>query len=143
MAKLTLSLGSNVGDRQHFLREARRLLSDRLGKIAYESTVIETSPWGKPDQPAFLNQVITLTCPPKSSGTSLRDYLHGLLSTTQGIEAELGRERKVFWGPRTVDIDLIFVDDLTYEDERLSLPHPWWRHRPFVTALLPPGLVVW
>lgn len=137
MAKLTLSLGSNLGDRDQYLREARRLLSKRLGEIVYESNLLQTPPWGKLDQPAFLNQVIVLHAPDRSAAQTVNAYLHHLLTVTQSIEAELGRERKEHWGPRTVDIDLIFLDDIIYEDERLSLPHPWWRERDFVHRLLP------
>ena len=143
MAKLTLSLGSNVGDRDLFLREARDLLRGRLGRLVYASEVIETEPWGKPDQSSFLNQVVMVVHSPEPAETSVGTYLHSILDITQAIEAELGRERKEIWGPRTVDIDLIFADDLTFEDERISLPHPWWREREFVTRLLPPQPAVY
>lgn len=131
---LTLALGTNLGNRREILTSARRLITARIGPIRQASAVLETAAWGVTDQPDFLNQVIvvdyTLAPPP------LRPQLHALLDLTQGIEADLGRERKTHWGPRTCDIDLIFLGDLRYEDERLSLPHPWWRERDFVAPLV-------
>ncbi len=137
MAKLTLSLGSNLGDRAHFLQEARRLLSERLGPLVYESKLLGTPAWGNVDQPSFLNQVVVVCLPNRDPASTMSIYLHGILAVTQQVEAALGRVRKEPWGPRTMDIDLIFLDDLLYEDERLSLPHPWWRERDFVVKLLP------
>ncbi|MCP9235411.1 2-amino-4-hydroxy-6-hydroxymethyldihydropteridine diphosphokinase [Lewinella sp. JB7] len=141
MAKLTLSTGSNVGDREFYLARAGSLLEERLGTIVYRSEVIETAAWGYTEQSPFLNQVLVLEAEVETSGPAIGPDLHRLLDITQAIEEELGRQRTLKWGPRTVDIDLIFVDDLRYEDERISLPHPWWRHRPFVTQLLPPDLM--
>ncbi len=66
----------------------------------------------------------------------LRTKLLHLLDLTQGIETELGRKRKTHWGPRTCDIDIIFVDNIRFETKRLSLPHPWWAERAFVRDLL-------
>ncbi|MBB4078185.1 2-amino-4-hydroxy-6-hydroxymethyldihydropteridine diphosphokinase [Lewinella aquimaris] len=137
MAKLTLSTGSNVGDRQFYLAEARSLLGQRLGEILFASEVRETEAWGYTDQSPFLNQLLILESPVAVSGEAIRHDLHRVLDVTQQIEHELGRTRDLSWGPRTLDIDLIFVDDLRYEDERISLPHPWWRRRPFVRELLP------
>ncbi|NJB85232.1 2-amino-4-hydroxy-6-hydroxymethyldihydropteridine diphosphokinase [Lewinella marina] len=140
MAKLTLSIGSNLGNRDEHLKNAREALSRRLGLIHYASPVVETAPWGMTDQPAFLNQLLVVETNARLRGTSIRPELHRLLKETQQIEEELGRERDLHWGPRTVDIDLIFADDVIYEDERISLPHPWWRQRAFVTDLLPTDL---
>ena len=139
MAKLTLSLGSNLGDRHQLLTAARSKIAASLGLLTYESPIVETPAWGHTDQPNFLNQLVICTLYPIDSTTTLRTHLHALLDRTQAIEAELGRERTIHWGSRTIDIDLIFLQDIRYEDHRLSLPHPWWRQRPFVTDLLPPG----
>lgn len=131
---LTLSLGTNLGDRHEILTSARRLIAARIGPIRHASAVSETAAWGVTDQPDFLNQVIVVEyalAPPP-----LRPQLHALLDLTQGIETDLGRERKTHWGPRTCDIDLIFFGDLRYEDERLSLPHPWWQERDFVGGII-------
>lgn len=131
---LTLALGTNLGDRPARLAAARRLITERINPLVAASNVLETAAWGVTNQPDFLNQVVvaeySLHPPP------LRPQLHALLDLTQGIEAELGRQRRQHWGPRTCDIDLIFWGDLHYEDERLSLPHPWWKVREFVAPLV-------
>lgn len=158
---LTLALGTNLGDRHQILADTRRLIGERIGPLVYESATLETKAWGVEDQPDFLNQVIVVdgtafggtvlssgtatSGPPASRGesadagagnVSVRAMLHRLLDLTQAIEAELGRERKNQWGPRTCDIDIVFVDDLRYEDERISLPHPWWEARGFVGGII-------
>ncbi|WP_420460203.1 2-amino-4-hydroxy-6-hydroxymethyldihydropteridine diphosphokinase [Neolewinella sp.] len=139
MAKLTLSLGSNLGARSNALAAAREAIDLRLGTITYRSAIIETKAWGNTHQPEFLNQLITCSLGAFGETAIEPTYLHRVLDTTQSIEAQLGRVRDQPWGPRTIDIDLIFLDDIRYEDHRLSLPHPWWRQRAFVTDLLPPG----
>ena len=140
MAKLTLSLGSNQGDRHELLSAARTELTNRLGPLSYRSAIIETKAWGNAHQPSFLNQLVLCNLPLRTSSPIEPTYLHELLDITQCIEADLGRVRRQPWGPRTIDIDLIFLDDVRYEDPRLSLPHPWWRQRSFVTDLLPPAV---
>ncbi len=139
MAKLTLSLGSNLGARSDLLAAARGAIDLRLGTITYRSAIIETRAWGNTHQADFLNQLVICTLRPFGQSAIDPTYLHRLLDTTQSIEAQLGRVRDQPWGPRTIDIDLIFLNDIRYEDYRLSLPHPWWRQRAFVTDLLPPG----
>jgi len=140
--QVTLALGSNLGDRHAILADARRLIVQRIGPLLAESTLLETKAWGVTEQPDFLNQVIIVTSDPISGADagakkiSLKATLHRLLDLTQGIELELGRARKTHWGPRTCDVDIIFVDDLRYEDERLSLPHPWWEVRGFVGGII-------
>lgn len=133
-SKLTLALGTNLGDRPAMLAAARRLITERLGPIIAASAEVETAAWGMSDQPDFLNQVIVVAyhlAPPP-----LQKQLHRLLDATQSIEADLGRERKTHWGPRTCDVDIIFFSDLRYEDERLNLPHPWWNGRDFVGGII-------
>lgn len=138
---VTLALGSNLGDRHAILASAREHIVERIGLLTSESSLLETKAWGVTDQPDFLNQVIVVQYNPVlgaatgAEKASLKAVLHHLLDLTQGIEADLGRERKSHWGPRTCDIDIIFVDDLRYEDVRLSLPHPWWAEREFVAGL--------
>lgn len=139
MAKLTLSLGSNLGNRRQYLAEARNAIIAEIGPLAFESEIVITPAWGLHDQPDYLNQLLVVLA--DAPDRDLPGALHHILDLTQEIEQRLGRERKLHWGPRTIDIDLIFYDDVRYEDERLSLPHPWWRARAFVTDLLPAGLV--
>lgn len=141
MAKLTLSLGSNQGDRPGYLAYARAELGRQLGPLTYASAVVSNPAWGPVPQDDYLNQIVVLSVAVPLAGPDLPLALHGLLDRTQAIEAGADRRRDVRWGPRTLDIDLIFLDDIVYEDSRLSLPHPWWWYRPFVRDLLPPGLV--
>lgn len=133
---ITLALGSNLGDRHATLASARRLISERIGPLRSASALLETRAWGVEDQPDFLNQVIVaehdLGSAAGAVGGSLKAKLLRLLDLTQGIETELGRERKTHWGPRTCDIDIIFAGNIRFESERLSLPHPWWAERAFV-----------
>ena len=131
---VTIALGTNQGDRPALLAAARTALSEQVGPLVSQSPVVETAPWGVTGQPDYLNQVIVVKWRPPVG--SLRDQLLNLLDRTQRIETDLGRVRKERWGTRTCDIDLIFADDLRYEDERLSLPHPWWRARDFVGGVI-------
>lgn len=123
-----VSLGSNQGDREGWLRAAAsalaRLPSTRLTRI---SSLYETRPWGLVDQPDFLNLAACLL-------TSLEPL--ELLRQTQAIEAQLGRVRTVRWGPRTVDIDLLVYDQLQMATPELTLPHPRMLERAFVLVPL-------
>lgn len=132
---VTIALGSNLGDRHATLVRARELVCERIGSITGQSEVLETAAWGNTEQPDFANQVIVVEHTPDAQ-LPLRTQLLHLLDLTQGIENDLGRARKEHWGPRTCDLDLIFVDDVRYEDERLSLPHPWWSVREFVGGII-------
>jgi 2-amino-4-hydroxy-6-hydroxymethyldihydropteridine diphosphokinase len=137
---ITLALGSNLGDRHAILASARQMIGERIGSITAESQLLETKAWGVTNQPDFLNQVIVVESHLGSAADeergSLKNRLLRLLNLTQGIEIELGRQRKTHWGPRTCDIDIIFIDNIRFETERLSLPHPWWAERAFVRDLL-------
>jgi 2-amino-4-hydroxy-6-hydroxymethyldihydropteridine diphosphokinase len=119
-----LSLGSNLGDRLVYLREALNSL-ERHPHIVIDavSSVYETDPVGMTEQPAFLNIVIRVK-------TSLEPYT--LLHMCQEIENQFQREREIRWGPRTLDIDLLIYDDLTLATEELTLPHPRMQEREFV-----------
>jgi 2-amino-4-hydroxy-6-hydroxymethyldihydropteridine diphosphokinase len=140
VAKLTLSLGSNLGDRTTLLDQARERIVSEIGPVSYASDMVTTAAWGRTEQPDFLNQLLVIELdgarwPPR--GEAARHTVHRLLDRCQAIEADLGRVRRMPWGPRTIDIDIIFLDDLVLETERISLPHPWWRQRTFVIDLLP------
>ena len=131
---MTIALGSNQGDSPTLLATARELIAAEIGPLLHASSILTTKAWGVTDQPDFLNQVVVAEVPDAFPIT--REYLHGFLDRTQSIEQRLGRLRKTHWGPRTVDLDLIFLDDVRWEDERLSLPHPWWGMREFVGGIL-------
>lgn len=119
-----VAVGSNLGDSRGYIEEAVRALSEkqsiRMGKM---SDLIVTKPYGGVEQEDFLNGVLemdTLYTPKE-----LLELLHGL-------EQAAGRERKVRWGPRTLDLDIIFYDNLVYEDEELIIPHADMHNREFV-----------
>ena len=119
-----LALGSNLGDREHYLRFA----VTELGAIVASSQVFETEPIGGPDgQDAYLNMVVKLD-------TALDPY--ELIRFCQSIEEAAQRQRVVHWGPRTLDIDLLFYDDLQIASETLTIPHPRIFERRFVLAPL-------
>ncbi|MBC6995192.1 2-amino-4-hydroxy-6-hydroxymethyldihydropteridine diphosphokinase [Neolewinella lacunae] len=134
--QLTLGLGANLGDRHATLAQARELLVDQFGPLIAASQLLQTAAWGRTDQPDFLNQVIIIKWTPPAHLQRVPEQLHFLLNGIQATEAQLGRTRDLHWGPRTCDVDLIFVDDLRYEDERINLPHPWWRERDFVGGII-------
>ncbi len=119
-----LSLGSNLGDRAALLREAVRRLNALPGtRVVVASSVLETPPWGKTDQPAFLNQAVAVE-------TTLTP--EALLAAARRIEDALGRQRVEKWGPRTLDIDLLVYEGEMRDTPTLSLPHPYLTQRRFV-----------
>lgn len=119
-----LALGSNLGDREHYLRFA----VTELGGVVAMSQVFETEPVGGPDgQDAYLNMVVKVE-------TVLDPY--ELISRCQRIEGDAQRQRAVHWGPRTLDIDLLFYDDVHIDSDGLTIPHPRIFERRFVLAPL-------
>ena len=121
-----IALGSNLGDRTHYLSEAARLIGERVGDVLAVSSPMETEPVGFESEHKFLNQVLAVR-------TSLAP--RALLTVTREIERELGRERKSVGGihfDRTCDVDILMIDDLVYHDEWLEIPHPRMRERLFV-----------
>jgi dihydroneopterin aldolase/2-amino-4-hydroxy-6-hydroxymethyldihydropteridine diphosphokinase len=119
-----VALGSNLGDRAGYLRAA----VDALGGVVAQSQVWETAPVGGPDgQGPFLNMVVAVD-------TLLDPF--ALLRRCRRIEEANGRQRVVHWGPRTLDVDLLFYDDVTIDSPELVLPHPRWSERRFVLAPL-------
>lgn len=118
-----VALGSNLGDRRSYLR----LAVERLGDVVAMSQVFETDPMGPEGQDAYLNMVVVVR-------TWLDPY--GFIRRCQQIEAEALRQRVVRWGPRTLDVDLLFYDDVTIDDPALTVPHPGIGERRFVLAPL-------
>lgn len=122
-------LGANLGRREATLRRAVFLLAESSSiEVLRTSRIYETPPWGKRDQPPFLNAAVQLR-------TTLRP--EALLDRFQEIEGELGRPavRTERWGPRTVDLDLVLYGNETVNAERLTVPHPHLARRAF--ALIP------
>jgi len=121
-----LALGTNVGDRLHNLEVARQMLQIRV-RLTRQSPIYETAPWGYLDQDNFLNQVIeALTNDPPVD----------LFNFVKSIENEMGRVKIIQDGPRLIDIDILFYDDLIYNSDILEIPHPRMRGRSFVLVPL-------
>ncbi len=120
-----LALGSNVGDRLANLKEAIAALTPQM-EVKAKSQVYETPPWGYEDQPKFLNQVV-----------KAKTYLdpEPLLKHLKRLEVALGRQESFPNGPRLIDIDILFYDDLIFNSPMLIIPHPRLHERAFV--LLP------
>jgi 2-amino-4-hydroxy-6-hydroxymethyldihydropteridine diphosphokinase len=115
-----IGLGSNLGDRRALLAEAVRALG-AVGHVGRVSPLYETAPVGPP-QPPFLNAALVLT-------TDLEPL--ALLDALLAIERRLGRVRLERWGPRLVDLDILWSADGAFDSERLTVPHPELRHRAF------------
>lgn len=119
-----IGLGSNMGDRLSQLAQALSLLKQTDGvKVVKISPVYETKPVGYTDQPYFLNCAAEIQ-------TELSP--HELLAVCQSIEKKLKRVRKIRWGPRTADLDILFYDDKIIDDDILKIPHPRIQERGFV-----------
>jgi 2-amino-4-hydroxy-6-hydroxymethyldihydropteridine diphosphokinase len=124
----TLALGANLGDRLGALQRAVDLLAEHGVVASASSRVWETEPIGGPrGQPAFYNAVIR-------ANTDLEP--RAILGAAHAVEAALGRTRDVRWGPRTLDIDVLLVDDVMSDDPALTLPHPRMTERAFVVLPL-------
>ena len=126
MATAYIGLGSNLGDRMATLRTAVQRL-ESLGRVTRVSSLYETEPVGYLEQPRFLNAVVAL-----ETALAPIDLLHALL----GIERDLGRTRSFPNAPRTVDLDLLLVDDVILDTTELTLPHPRLHERAFVLVPL-------
>jgi 2-amino-4-hydroxy-6-hydroxymethyldihydropteridine diphosphokinase len=118
-----LITGGNLGKREEQLALCAKLLEERCGSIIDRSAVYETAPWGKPDQPAFLNQAIVL-----ETTLNAREMLTEILY----IEQLMGRNRDEKFGPRVIDIDIIFFNHQVIRENGLIVPHPEMRNRRFV-----------
>jgi len=126
MPQIWLSLGTNVGDREQNLERALLALPG-VGVVTAVSPVYETKAWGMAGQPDFLNMCAAAT-------TNLTP--RPLLTALKIIERELGREPGLHWGPRLIDIDILFYNDLVYQDDQLTIPHPLLASRAFVLVPL-------
>ncbi len=124
MAKVYLGLGSNRGDRLELLRAALAAASelDRTSVRAI-SSVYETEPVGEKDQSEFLNAVVEIE-------TALSP--HDLLRELKAIEEKLGRKNRVRWGPREIDIDILYYDNTVLKDDSIQIPHGEIPNRRFV-----------
>lgn len=119
-----IALGSNMGDKKKYLDDAVKALDEMDGcRIVTVADYIETEPYGGVEQDDFLNSVLLME-------TRLEPDV--LLEKLHEIEALAGRKRTVRWGPRTLDLDIIFYDDVLLHTQTLTLPHPEMHKRSFV-----------
>ncbi len=122
-SKVFLALGSNLGDKHKNLKNAEALLEMKGIQILKKSKIYITPPFGYTEQDDFLNEclIVVTTLTPRE-----------LLNKIHEIEKELKRERKIHWGPRTIDIDILFYEDKIINEKDLQIPHPGLPERDFV-----------
>jgi 2-amino-4-hydroxy-6-hydroxymethyldihydropteridine diphosphokinase len=118
-----LHLGSNMGDRLALLQEAEMLIAKQIGIIKNKSSYYETEPWGKTDQPHFINYALLVET--KLSAAEILDAIHQ-------IEEACGRKRVEKWTARLLDIDIIFYGKEIINSAALTVPHPHMHERNFV-----------
>lgn len=119
-----VAFGSNLGDKEKFIDEAIEALSNlpQINIVAISDKIV-TEPYGNVEQDVFLNGVMKIeTLLPADE----------LLQILQKVEEHAGRERKIHWGPRTLDLDIIFYDDDIISEDDLIVPHPDMKNRDFV-----------
>jgi 2-amino-4-hydroxy-6-hydroxymethyldihydropteridine diphosphokinase len=127
LTRVCLGLGSNLGTRARNLSAARRRLRQKGLRVLRQSRVIQTEPWGVADQPLFLNQVIE----GEWSGTPRQ-----MLKAIKEVEREGGRRPTKRWGPRVIDVDILFFGDVQMRQRGLVIPHPRIAERAFVRQSL-------
>ncbi|NBH14651.1 2-amino-4-hydroxy-6-hydroxymethyldihydropteridine diphosphokinase [Lachnospiraceae bacterium] len=119
-----IAVGSNLGDREQYIRKGIEALREHQDcMVLRESELITTKPYGGVEQPDFLNGMLKIRTllPPME-----------LLELLHQAEREANRERNIHWGPRTLDLDIIFYDDWVVDEEKLQIPHPDMQNREFV-----------
>lgn len=119
MVRAFLGLGSNLGERRRVLRDA----VGAIAEVTAVSPVYETEPVGGPEQDPYLNLVVEL---------DTRRSPHELLALCRELERAAGRQRRERWGPRTLDVDVLWIDGVEVADDDLAVPHPRMHARNFV-----------
>jgi 2-amino-4-hydroxy-6-hydroxymethyldihydropteridine diphosphokinase len=122
MTEVYLALGSNIGDSVSHIASAIDLLSKKLSHVK-QAPLYRSKAVGYTDQPDFINTAI-------SAETDLSPY--DLLDMIKNLEKQLGRIERFRWGPREIDIDIIFYGDQVIESDKLNIPHVKFRERSFV-----------
>lgn len=125
--QLFLSLGGNLGNTREIFEGAYPLIEKKIGKISVYSSIYQTEAWGPIPQADFLNQVVLVS-------TTLKP--EACLMELLEIEREFGRERKERWGPRTLDLDILYYSDVVIAESDLSIPHPRITERKFILTPL-------
>jgi 2-amino-4-hydroxy-6-hydroxymethyldihydropteridine diphosphokinase len=123
MAQYYLLLGTNQGDRKQNLEKALFKIKENLGKILEKSSIYSTEAWGLEDQPDFLNMALIVESQKKPVE---------FLQISKVIEKECGRIPTKKWGPREIDIDILYIDNQIIQSENLTIPHPGIYDRNFV-----------
>jgi 2-amino-4-hydroxy-6-hydroxymethyldihydropteridine diphosphokinase len=118
-----LQLGSNMGEREEYLKNASELLATEIGVIQKESKIYESVPWGVENQSNYLNQVLEIR-----SELSAEEVLERVLQ----IEDKIGRIRNEKWGERIIDIDVLLFNDSIVEKDGICIPHIHLHNRKFV-----------
>ena len=122
MHNVYLLTGSNVGDSLALLNTAINHINTQVGKVIQQSSIYKTAPWGNVNQQHFYNQVLLVQ-------TTLS--AHQVLQTILQIELDMGRVRELKWAPRTIDIDILFYDNVVLDEADLIVPHPLLHLRKF------------
>lgn len=123
MSIVSIGIGSNLGDRKENCRQAIKLIEKNGIVVKKQSRMYETEPWGVKGQPKFINMAIEVETDNKPEE---------LLKVLKEIEKEIGRTETTKWGPRVIDLDILFYDDLTLKSLELEIPHPLLHERAFV-----------
>jgi len=124
MEKVILGLGSNVGNRAEFIRKAIKQISLIKGiNVISVSSLYETEPWGLKNQRKFLNCVIICISKPEPGS---------LIKKLKAVEQRLGRKKRINWGPREIDIDILFYGNKVIKINSFTIPHPMIEKRNFV-----------
>ena len=123
MSIVYIGIGSNLGDREENCRQAIKLIEKNGIAVKKQSRMYETEPWGVKDQPKFINMAIEVEMDKKPEE---------LLRILKEIEKEIGRTETTKWGPRIIDLDILFYDDLILKTDHLEIPHPLLHEREFV-----------
>lgn len=125
LKRLVVGLGSNIEDRARFLQQAREALASLWESVVY-SEIYQTQPWGLLEQPQFLNQV-------GYGWTELKPIM--ILEQLKRIEKTMGRIEGPRYGPRIIDLDILYYEDWIFVSDMLTIPHPRLQERAF--ALVP------
>lgn len=121
--RVYLSTGSNQGESISNLSKAIHLIEKEIGRVVRTSSIYRTAAWGKTDQPDFVNQCLLV----HSVFSPIM-----ILKKLNHIEKQIGRVRIEKWGPRIIDIDILFYDQKVFQTESLQIPHPEIHNRMFV-----------
>lgn len=123
MLKYYILLGSNVGDKINHLTNAVQGIKDDVGFVTQISSLYITEPWGLKDQSDFYNIVLEV-----HSTLEAEEMLRAI----KKVELNIGRQKEVHWGPRSIDIDILYCDDKVIQTAELTIPHPQIYNRNFV-----------